>query len=127
LMIAPEESIGHQGGPLGEREALRDESGLVPIPNLAARLHHQIMASDQATETPQTLLRPAEGRVFLGVAAALAAYFDLDVALVRIAFVVLGFAGGLAVPAYIAGWLFIPDEATGRASIDDYFPSEQAA
>ncbi|MEW5989571.1 MAG: PspC domain-containing protein [Chloroflexota bacterium] len=40
--------------------------------------------------TDKRLVRPTEGRVFLGVAAGLADYFNLDPTLVRIGWVALG-------------------------------------
>jgi phage shock protein PspC (stress-responsive transcriptional regulator) len=44
-----------------------------------------------------------------GVAGGMAEYFDIEVTIVRLAFVVLVFLGGLGVPLYIAGWLLIPE------------------
>src|SRR5882672_175629 len=54
---------------------------------------------------------PAAGRI-AGVCAGIAEYFDTDVTLVRLAWVVLsivpgGFVGGLV--AYIAAWAIMPD------------------
>ena len=54
--------------------------------------------------------RPVHGRLLAGVASALAAYVSVDVAIVRIAFVVLALLGGIGLPAYLAGWVLIPDE-----------------
>jgi phage shock protein C len=65
------------------------------------------------------LRRALEGRFLGGVAAGLAEYLDLDVALVRIGFVALCFLGGAAIPLYVAGWLFIPDEGTDVTIADD--------
>lgn len=45
-----------------------------------------------------------------GVAVGLADYLDVDVAVVRVVLVVLALVGGLAVPLYLAAWLFVPDE-----------------
>jgi phage shock protein C len=56
--------------------------------------------------------RPAEGKV-AGVCAGLAAYFDADVTLVRLAWIVLSIWPGaivLGVAAYIAAWLLTPAE-----------------
>jgi phage shock protein C len=62
---------------------------------------------------------PAEGRI-AGVCAGIAEYFDTDVTLVRLAWVVLsivpgGFVGGLV--AYIAAWAIMPD-ASVPAGLD---------
>jgi phage shock protein C len=62
---------------------------------------------------------PAAGRI-AGVCAGIAEYFDTDVTLVRLAWVVLsivpgGFVGGLV--AYIAAWAIMPD-ASVPAGVD---------
>jgi len=48
-----------------------------------------------------------------GVAAGLAEYFAVDVALVRLLWLLFVFAGGAAVPAYIIAWIVIPQEPEG--------------
>ena len=63
-----------------------------------------------STYGPPELCRPYRGRMLAGVAAGLADYFDIDVTIVRIAFVVLTIAGGAGIPLYLAGWLLMPDE-----------------
>jgi phage shock protein PspC (stress-responsive transcriptional regulator) len=55
------------------------------------------------------LRRLTGGRMIAGVAGGMAEYFDVDVTIVRLAFVVLCFLGGLGLPLYIAGWLLIPE------------------
>jgi phage shock protein PspC (stress-responsive transcriptional regulator) len=59
------------------------------------------------------LLRSADDRMIGGVAAGIARCLDLDVALVRIAFVLLAVVGGSGVALYLAAWIVIPDEVTG--------------
>jgi len=61
------------------------------------------------------LRRSVRNRLLGGVAAGLADYLDIDPVLVRIGFVVLAFLGGSGVLLYLAGWLLIPAEDTGRA------------
>jgi phage shock protein PspC (stress-responsive transcriptional regulator) len=61
------------------------------------------------------LRRPYQDRMLAGVAAGLARYFDVDLTLVRIAFVVLTIVGGAGIPLYLAGWLLIPDEGTDQS------------
>jgi phage shock protein C len=58
------------------------------------------------------LVRPKEGRRIAGVAAGLANYFDVDVTLVRIIWVILLLPGGLPgfIP-YVICWIMIPGEA----------------
>lgn len=77
----------------------------------------QISSSPASTE-PQ-LCRPANGRVLGGVAAGLAGYFGVDVAVVRIALIALTLLGGAGVPLYAAGWLVMPDEITRRSVISE--------
>jgi phage shock protein C len=60
---------------------------------------------------------PGEGKI-AGVCAGLAEYFDVDVVLVRAAWVVLSIVPGAVIGgviAYLAAWLVIP-ESTGRAA-----------
>ena len=47
-----------------------------------------------------------------GVCSGVAHYFDLDVALVRILFLVFVLTFGTGVLAYLIGWLVIPESAT---------------
>jgi phage shock protein C len=69
-----------------------------------------------ASSTGRRLTRiPGEGRL-AGVCAGLAAYFDADVTLVRLTFIVLSvvpgvFLGGIV--AYIAAWILIPAVEAG--------------
>jgi phage shock protein PspC (stress-responsive transcriptional regulator) len=72
------------------------------------------------------LHRAIRGRMLAGVAAGLADYFDVDPTLVRIAFVVLAFVGGLAVPLYAAGWLLIPDQETDVSVAEELLARERA-
>jgi phage shock protein C len=61
------------------------------------------------------LRRPVSGRILGGVAAGLAAYFDLKVAQVRIVLVALSFLGGAGIPLYLAAWVLIPGEGSDTA------------
>ena len=45
-----------------------------------------------------------------GVCAGLAAYFNVDVTLIRIIFVLLGIFGGNGVLLYIVLWMIMPEE-----------------
>ena len=69
------------------------------------------------------LRRPINDRMLAGVASGIARYLHVDVNLVRIAFVVLAFVGGAALPLYIAGWLLIPEEGAARSIAGDVFSS----
>jgi len=69
------------------------------------------------------LRRLYEGRLLAGVCAGLADYLAIDVTLVRIAFVVLTFLGGAAIPAYLACLLLIPEEGTDQSIAASLFDS----
>jgi phage shock protein C len=58
----------------------------------------------------QRLVRPRQGRKIAGVCLGFAEYFDLDVALVRIVWLVCSLFGLLGVIAYIAAWIVVPEE-----------------
>jgi phage shock protein PspC (stress-responsive transcriptional regulator) len=60
-----------------------------------------------------------------GVAAGIADYFDVDVTLVRIAFVIVTFLGGAGIPAYLAGLLLIPEEGTDESIASSLLDSLQ--
>lgn len=56
------------------------------------------------------LYRPRDDKMIAGVASGLAKYFDVDVALVRLLWVLSIFLGGSGVLAYIIAWIVIPEE-----------------
>jgi phage shock protein C len=58
------------------------------------------------------LVRPKQGRRIAGVAAGFANYFDVDVTLVRIIWVILLLPGGLpGLLPYIICWIMMPTES----------------
>lgn len=59
---------------------------------------------------PRRLVRTHEDRMIAGVASGLADRTDVPLGLIRLAFIVLAFAGGIGIALYLAGWLLIPDE-----------------
>ncbi|MEX0895550.1 MAG: PspC domain-containing protein [Patescibacteria group bacterium] len=62
------------------------------------------------------LMLPKQDRKIAGVAAAIANYFDIDVTLVRVAWVILLIPGIFpAVIAYFICWLIIPEEQSQSA------------
>lgn len=71
------------------------------------------------TRTYRPLRRIGAGRLVAGVAGGLAEHLDVDVSMVRLGFVALTLAGGIAVPAYLACWLLIPEEGTEGTLADD--------
>jgi len=60
------------------------------------------------------LYRRRENRVLGGVAAGLADYLHVDVALVRLVFVLAALAEGAGVLVYLILWLVMPEEETGE-------------
>lgn len=75
--------------------------------------------NEQSRETTGRLRRPVAGRVVAGVAAGIAEYFEVDIALVRIIIVASVLFGGLGLPLYVAGWVLVPDEGTGISIAED--------
>jgi len=75
----------------------------------------RLIADFQADVVAQVEAGNVDGRMLAGVAVGLARYLNVDVTLVRVVLVVLAFVGGAGVPLYLAGWLLMPDEATGRS------------
>lgn len=63
------------------------------------------------------LRRTRQDRKVAGVAGGVARHLDVDPLIVRIALVVLVFFGGSGLVLYLAGWLFVPAEDTGRAHV----------
>jgi phage shock protein C len=59
------------------------------------------------------LYRIRDGRIVAGVCTGLAAYFEVDPTLVRLAFALLTVFGGVGVLLYLGAWVVIPDEADG--------------
>ncbi len=55
------------------------------------------------------LLRSRRDKKLGGVCAGLAEYFDLDVSLVRLAWILFAVLGGSGVLAYILAWIVIPE------------------
>ncbi len=56
------------------------------------------------------LVRPRVGRKVAGVCAGFAEYFDLDVTLVRVVWLITAFLGGLPFVAYLVAWIVMPEE-----------------
>src|SRR4051794_5997702 len=69
----------------------------------------------RAEEGPRRLLRPRDDRILAGVAGGLGRYFGIDPVLFRLGFIVLVFAGGAGVLAYVLAAILIPsDRSTPR-------------
>jgi phage shock protein PspC (stress-responsive transcriptional regulator) len=72
----------------------------------------------QAVQPGAVMHRGGEGRTLLGVCLALGRSLGLDVALVRVAFVIaLAVSGGTAMLVYLLLWAFTPPSAVGKAPV----------
>ncbi len=61
------------------------------------------------------LLRPRVGRKIAGVCAGFAEYFDLDVALVRLIWLLVAVFTGVGLLAYPIAWIIMPEEPKALA------------
>ena len=66
---------------------------------------------EPATPAPRRLERSREDRVIAGVCAGVGEYFGVDAVLIRIAALVLVFAGGAGILLYLIGWVAMPEAA----------------
>lgn len=95
---------------------VRVVSGYYPIGSVRAQWHARTMESTQPTQQPPPVtVRPRLERLrgqraIAGVASGLARYLGIDVAWVRIGFVVAALFGGTGILLYLIGWLAIPEE-----------------
>jgi phage shock protein C len=64
-----------------------------------------------ASRARTKLLRPRLGRKVAGVCLGFSEYFDLDVTLVRVVWLITAFMTGLGFVAYIIAWIVMPEEA----------------
>lgn len=64
------------------------------------------------TEAPRKLYRSRTDSVIAGVCGGLAEYFNIDPVIVRIVTVLLLFAGGSGILAYLILWLVVPLQGT---------------
>lgn len=56
------------------------------------------------------LVRPRNDRKIAGVCAGFAEYFDLDVTLVRVVWLVVLIMGGVGLVPYLIAWIVMPEE-----------------
>jgi phage shock protein C len=63
------------------------------------------------------LLRIRQGRLVAGVCTGLAAYFGVDVNLVRLAFGILTVFYGLGILLYLIAWMILPEDGDESGSI----------
>ena len=63
-----------------------------------------------AVTARRSLRRPRVGRQVAGVCLGAAEYFDLDVTLVRLVWLLCAIFGGFGFIAYLIGWIVMPNE-----------------
>jgi phage shock protein C len=66
------------------------------------------------------LLRLRDGRMVAGVCAGLAAYFKVDVNLVRVGFGVFTVFYGLGIVAYLIAWAILPEEGAKDSILESF-------
>jgi phage shock protein PspC (stress-responsive transcriptional regulator) len=90
-------------------------------PNQEREVETTSTPAQGAARTRRPLVRSLHDRKVAGVAGGIAEHLNIDPLLVRIAFVVSAFAGGIGVLLYLAGWILIPEEGDQdphRSAID---------
>jgi phage shock protein C len=63
-----------------------------------------------ASEARKRLVRPRQGRKIAGVCLGFAEYFDIDVVLVRVIWLITAIMSGIGLIPYIIGWIMMPEE-----------------
>ena len=63
-----------------------------------------------AVAARRRLMRPRAGRKIAGVCAGLAEYFDLDVSLIRVLWLIVGVMTFVGFLAYPVAWIVMPEE-----------------
>jgi phage shock protein PspC (stress-responsive transcriptional regulator) len=66
------------------------------------------------------LLRLRDGRMLAGVCAGLAAYFKVDVNLVRLGFGVFTVFYGLGILVYLIAWAILPEEGADESVLESF-------
>ena len=86
-------------------------TGMDAPPTSEAPPEEPTTAADATAAEPRPtrrLARSADDRVVAGVAAGIAEYYGFEPLLVRLAFVVASFFGGIGIVAYLVGWIVLP-------------------
>ena len=66
------------------------------------------------------LLRLRDGRMVAGVCAGLAAYFKVDVNLVRLGFGIFTVFYGLGILIYLIAWAILPEEGADNSILESF-------
>jgi phage shock protein C len=76
--------------------------------------------SENSGSEGKRLLRLRNGRMVAGVCAGLAAYFKVDVNLVRLGFGVFTVFYGLGILVYLIAWAILPEEGEGSSVLESF-------
>ena len=77
------------------------------------------------TSVNKQLYRRRDGRLVAGVCAGLAAYFGIDVTLVRLGFAVFTVFWGLGVLIYLISWAVIPEEGEQGSIVENLISKQR--
>jgi phage shock protein C len=77
-----------------------------------------LMSDNTSSDGGRRLIRPKDGRMVAGVCAALAAYFKIDVTLVRLLFGVFTIFYGLGALLYLLAWAIVPEEGEDLSIVE---------
>jgi phage shock protein C len=69
-------------------------------------------ATPRAASTPHCLSRPMMDKKIAGVCAGFARYFEVDVTLMRILWIILALFTGIGFIAYLVAWICMPKDYT---------------
>ena len=76
--------------------------------------------SENSGSEGKRLLRLRNGRMVAGVCAGLAAYFKVDVNLVRLGFGVFTVFYGLGILIYLIAWVILPEEDQDNSILESF-------
>ena len=86
-----------------------------PRPTTEAEPEPTVAAAPPPAPRPRRLERSRDDRVIAGVCGGLGEYLGVDAVLIRIAALVLVFAGGAGLLLYGIGWIAMPEAEEGEA------------
>ena len=81
---------------------------------------HDHYMSENNGSGGKRLLRLRNGRMVAGVCAGLAAYFKVDVNLVRLVFGVFTIFYGLGILVYLIAWTILPEEGEDNSILESF-------
>ena len=82
--------------------------------------HDRSMSEENNGGGGKRLLRPKDGRLVAGVCAGIAAYFSIDVNLVRLGFGVFTVFYGLGLLIYLIAWAILPEEGESGSILESF-------